>query len=173
MCNKTIETAQAEWEMEQGLMPKKTEFLVDHSFVEKLPEILSTIDKVIAAVRVQTETDRNLILVSDEDFTQATSRCALLNKQRDLIKAEIKEVKSEYIKMEKLIKRINKKCCTHYNGTGIYHIGYCGLRFLKVAVCDDCGEAQYIGSPFWGWLMDIVFFMSNGRIFILEEVKTS
>lgn len=75
------------------------------------------------------------------------------------------------MKMDKIAKRINTKCCTHYNGTKVYQIGFCGLRFLKVAVCTDCGEAQYIGSPFWGWLMDIVFSQSNGKITITETVQ--
>lgn len=97
MCNTTIEKAQAEWEAEQQRIPQKVEFAVDHSFVEKLPHILSSVDRVIEVIKKQTEIDRNLILTTDADFEQAKERSAQLNKQKALIEAEIKQVKSEYM----------------------------------------------------------------------------
>lgn len=58
-----------------------------------------------------------------------------------------------------------KDCCTHYNGSGLFNIGYAVLPCFKVAICLDCGEVTMICNSFFAWLFDIFFSLFwNGDI---------
>lgn len=81
-------------ELEQA--PQTIEFVVDNGFVKKLPEILSNVEKLKQFALAQTEKDRALVLVSDEDFDEARKRCAQLNKVIQGIDGKRKSVKAEY-----------------------------------------------------------------------------
>lgn len=81
-------------ELEQA--PQTIEFVVDNGFVAKLPEILSNVEKLKQFALAQTEKDRALVLVSDEDFDVARKRCAQLNKVIQGIDSKRKSVKAEY-----------------------------------------------------------------------------
>lgn len=88
---------------------RELEFVVDESFVEHLPEILSNIETIKKAVAEQTETDRTLILQTDEDFERARKRCAELNKINTQIDDQRKRVKREYIKPYELFDKALKE----------------------------------------------------------------
>lgn len=92
-----LETAVAELEAAKKSVPQKIEFTVQ-DFADKLPTILSNAQELIQWAKSRTEIDRNLILRTDEDFDQARTRCAQLNKLIELIETKRKEVKRVYIK---------------------------------------------------------------------------
>ena len=96
--NADIETALQEFNAEQEREKQTVEFVVDEDFVKKLPQILSNLDEIKAVVEAGIETDRNLVLATDEDFYKARKRCADLNKINAQIDEERKRVKKEYIK---------------------------------------------------------------------------
>lgn len=96
--NADIETALQEFNAEQEREKQTVEFVVDEDFVKKLPQILSNLDEIKTVVEAGTETDRNLVLATDEDFDKARKRCADLNKINAQIDEERKRVKKEYIK---------------------------------------------------------------------------
>lgn len=77
-------------------MPVTVEFTVQMDFVQKLPEILSNIEKIKSWATARTENDRTLILRTDEDFEKARERCAEINKIIKSIDDKRKEVKKEY-----------------------------------------------------------------------------
>ena len=72
------------------------EFVVNGDFVKQLPAILSNIEEIKAEITERTETDRNLVLQTDEDFDRARKRCAELNKVNEAIDKKRKEVKKQY-----------------------------------------------------------------------------
>lgn len=74
------------------------EFLVDGSFVQKLPEILSNVKELKAFAEEQTRLDRQLVLVTDDDFKAAQSRCADINKVITDIEGKRKQIKRAYMK---------------------------------------------------------------------------
>lgn len=96
--NADFETALQEFEAEQVNEKQALEFVVDESFIKRLPEIISNLEAIKGAIIERTETDRNLVLVTDEDFDKARKRCADLNKINAQIDEERKRVKKEYIK---------------------------------------------------------------------------
>ena len=61
-----------------------------------MPQILSNINDVREFIAQQTETDRNLVLQTSEDFERARKRCADLNKIAQQMDEERKRVKREY-----------------------------------------------------------------------------
>ena len=77
-------------------MPVTVEFTVQMDFVQKLPQILSNIEKIKSWATARTENDRTLILRTDEDFEKARERCAEINKIIKSIDDKRKEVKKEY-----------------------------------------------------------------------------
>lgn len=77
-------------------MPVTVEFTVQMDFVQKLPQILSNIEKIKNWATTRTENDRALILCTDEDFEKARERCAEINKIIKSIDDKRKEVKKEY-----------------------------------------------------------------------------
>ena len=77
-------------------IPQSVEFSVSTDFISNLPQILSNIEEVRQWAVSQTETDRSLKLVSDEDFDTAKKRCAEINKVVQRIDDKRKEVKKAY-----------------------------------------------------------------------------
>lgn len=77
-------------------MPVTVEFTVQMDFVQKLPQILSNIEKIKSWATARTENDRTLILRTDDDFEKARERCAEINKIIKSIDDKRKEVKKEY-----------------------------------------------------------------------------
>lgn len=108
--NNDFETALQEFEAEQANEKQSLEFVVDESFIKSLPQIMSNLDAIETAVMERTETDRNLVLVTDEDFANAKKRCAELNKIVSSIEEERKRIKKEYLKpleqFENKVKRV-------------------------------------------------------------------
>ena len=96
--NTDFETALQEFEAEQANEKQALEFVVDESFIKRLPEIISNLEAIKGAIIERTEADRNLVLVTDEDFDKARKRCAELNKIVSQIDEERKRVKREYVK---------------------------------------------------------------------------
>lgn len=74
------------------------EFIVNDDFVKSLPQIISNINEIKAEITERTETDRTLVLQTEEDFDNARKRCAELNKVADAIDKKRREVKKEYNK---------------------------------------------------------------------------
>lgn len=77
-------------------IPQSVEFSVSTDFISNLPQILSNIEEVRQWAVSQTETDRSLKLVSDDDFDTAKKRCAEINKVVQRIDDKRKEVKKAY-----------------------------------------------------------------------------
>lgn len=77
-------------------IPQTIEFKVQDDFVKKLPEILSNVAQIKQWAIERTEEDRNLVLVSDEDFEIGKKRCAEINKVIQNIDAKRKDVKKRY-----------------------------------------------------------------------------
>lgn len=90
--------------------PKAIEFEVNNDFVKKLPEIISNVMEIEKWAYAQTESDRNLVLVTDEDFDNAKKRCADINKVVSSIDDKRKAVKKAYsepiVEFEKALKRV-------------------------------------------------------------------
>ena len=95
MCTTTMESALAELEVAQKKMPQKIEFVVE-DFTKNLPEIISNCKNLQAWAQERTELDRSLVLQTEEDFEQARTRCATLNKIKEQVDAKRKEVKKLY-----------------------------------------------------------------------------
>lgn len=76
---------------------KTLDFTVNYDFVKHLPEIISNIDELKKGIKAQTEIDRTLTLVSEEDFEIAKKRCADLNKVKTQIETRRKDIKKDYI----------------------------------------------------------------------------
>lgn len=95
MCTTTMESALAELEVAQKKMPQKIEFVVE-DFTKNLPEIISNCKNLQAWAQERTELDRSLVLTTEEDFEQARTRCATLNKIKEQVDAKRKEVKKLY-----------------------------------------------------------------------------
>lgn len=88
-----METNLQEIKRQTGTM----EFLVDGSFVQKLPEILSNVKELKAFAEEQTRLDRQLVLVTDDDFKAAQSRCADINRVITDIEGKRKQIKRAYM----------------------------------------------------------------------------
>ena len=89
-----METNLQEIKRQTGTM----EFLVDGSFVQKLPEILSNVKELKAFAEEQTRLDRQLVLVTEDDFKAAQSRCADINRVITDIEGKRKQIKRAYMK---------------------------------------------------------------------------
>ena len=84
-------------ELEKPTAPATIEFKVNGDFVEKLPQILSNISEIRKWAIAATETDRSLVLQTDEDFDKARTRCADIMKTIDSIETGRKSVKKDYL----------------------------------------------------------------------------
>lgn len=109
---KTFEATFAE--IEEKPQVKSIAFFVDDSFRNALPSaIISNFDEVMAFVEQQTENDLNLVLTTDEDFEAAEKRCAELNKLKQNIDAQRKEVKkawnAPYTEFEDKCKKLTER----------------------------------------------------------------
>lgn len=82
----------------ESVQREPLEFIVNDDFVKRLPQIISNIDEIKAEITERTETDRNLVLTTQEDFDKARKRCADLNKVAEAIDKKRREVKKEYNK---------------------------------------------------------------------------
>lgn len=103
-----FEKAIAELSQEQ-YTPKSIEFTVQEDFMRNLPAIVSNLAEVKAWAEEQTKADRNLVLVSEEDFENAKERSAALNKQIKLIEDKRKEVKKEYNRPYEIFEKAAKE----------------------------------------------------------------
>ena len=84
-------------ELEKPTAPTTIEFKVNGDFVEKLPQILSNISEIRKWAIAATETDRSLVLQTDEDFDKARTRSADIMKIIDSIETGRKSVKKDYL----------------------------------------------------------------------------
>ena len=96
MSDKNIERAVAE--LEAAERHGEISFEVKDDFVKQLPEILSNIEAVKDWAIATTQHDKTLILETDEDFENAKTRCADINRIIKAIDGKRKEVKDEYNK---------------------------------------------------------------------------
>ena len=103
-----FETAIAELNKQQ-YMPKSIEFTVQEDFINNLPAIVSNLEQVEQWAIVQTEQDRSLVLLTDEDFENAKERSAQLNKQIKLIEDKRKEIKKAYIQPYEVFEKASKR----------------------------------------------------------------
>lgn len=103
-----FETTIAELNQEQHIS-RSIEFTVQEDFMKNLPSIVSNLAEVKAWAEEQTKADRNLLLVSEEDFENAKERSAALNKQIKLIEDKRKEVKKEYNRPYEIFEKAAKE----------------------------------------------------------------
>ena len=103
-----FETAIAELNKDQYI-PQSIEFTVQEDFINNLPTIVSNLEQVEAWAIKQTEADRNLILLTDEDFENARERSAKLNKQIKLIEDKRKEIKKAYNQPYEVFEKASKR----------------------------------------------------------------
>ena len=103
-----IETAIAELNKEQHA-PQSIEFTVQEDFINNLPKIVSNLEQVEAWAIAQTEQDRNLVLLTEEDFETAKERSAQLNKQIKLIEDKRKEIKKAYTQPYEVFEKASKR----------------------------------------------------------------
>lgn len=103
-----IETAIAELNQQQYI-PQSIEFTVQEDFINNLPQIVSNLEQVEAWAIAQTEMDRKLVLLTEEDFENAKERSAQLNKQIKLIEDKRKEIKKAYNKPYEIFEKASKR----------------------------------------------------------------
>ncbi len=103
-----IEAAIAELNKEQHV-PKSIEFMVQEDFINNLPAIVSNLEEVERWAIEQTEQDRNLVLLTEEDFENARERSAKLNKQIKLIEDKRKEIKKAYNQPYEVFEKASKR----------------------------------------------------------------
>lgn len=104
-----IETAIEELNKQQNVS-QSIEFMVQEDFINNLPTIISNLEQVEQWAIAQTQNDRTMVLLTDEDFDNAKERSAQLNKQIKLIEDKRKEIKKAYNQpyeaFEKATKRV-------------------------------------------------------------------
>ena len=61
-------------------------------------------------------------------------------------------------------------CCTHYNGTKCYVVGYAILPCFRVALCQDCEDVQVVCNKFFTFLFKLIYPLWNGKIISICEV---
>lgn len=88
---KAIETFNA-----MATVPQSIDFVVKDDFVKNLPAIISNIQELGVWAKSQTESDRMLLLVTDEDFEKATARCAQIRKIIKKIDSDRSYIKKLY-----------------------------------------------------------------------------
>ena len=103
-----FETAIAELNKEQ-YVPQSIEFTVQEDFINNLPQIVSNLEQVERWAIAQTEKDRNLVLLTEEDFENAKERSAKLNKQIKLIEDKRKEIKKAYNQPYEVFEKASKR----------------------------------------------------------------
>lgn len=103
-----IEKAIAELNKEQYI-PKSIEFTVQEDFVKNLPQIVSNLAEVKSWAEQQTKADREITLLTEEDFDTARERCAKLNKMIKFIEDKRKEVKKEYNRPYDIFEKATKE----------------------------------------------------------------
>ena len=103
-----IETAIAELNKEQHI-PRSIEFTVQEDFAKNLPQIVSNLAEVKAWAEEQTKADREIVLLTEEDFENARERCAKLNKMIKFIEDKRKEVKKEYNRPYEIFEKAAKE----------------------------------------------------------------
>lgn len=81
-----------------AVVPSSIEFTVQEDFVKNLPNVLSNIEETKQWAITQTQADRNLILLTEEDYDNAKKRCANINKIIKSVEDKRKWVKAEYVK---------------------------------------------------------------------------
>lgn len=103
-----FETAIAELNKEQYI-PRSIEFTVQEDFAKNLPQIVSNLAEVKAWAEEQTKLDREIVLLTDDDFDNARERCAKLNKLIKFIEDKRKEVKKEYNRPYDIFEKATKE----------------------------------------------------------------
>lgn len=103
-----IETAIAELNKEQYI-PRSIEFTVQEDFARNLPQIVSNLAEVKEWAEQQTKADREITLLTEEDFENARERCAKLNKMIKFIEDKRKEVKKEYNRPYEIFEKATKE----------------------------------------------------------------
>lgn len=77
-------------------IPRSIEFTVQEDFVKNLPDIVSNLAEVKKWAEEQTKYDREMVLITDDDFENAKARSTDLNKKITQIENKRKEIKREY-----------------------------------------------------------------------------
>ena len=103
-----IETAISELATEEKV-PSTIEFMVQEDFINHLPVIVSNLEQIERWAIEQTERDRNVVLLTDEDFENAKLRSTQLNKQIKLIEDKRKEIKRMYNEPYEMFEKASKK----------------------------------------------------------------
>lgn len=67
-------------------------------------------------------------------------------------------------------KKVNFYCCHHERNKNMYHLGYVGLKFFKVAVCLDCEKVQFIGGKIGKILYPTAKRLYFNRITIIKTI---
>lgn len=79
-----------------AVVPSSIEFTVQEDFINNLPQIISNVEQLGLWAKAQTESDKNLILTSDDDFDKAKKRCADIKKVVKSINDKRISVKKAY-----------------------------------------------------------------------------
>ena len=79
-----------------SVVPQSIEFTVQEDFINNLPQIISNVEQLAVWAKAQTESDKNLILTSDDDFDKAKRRCADIKKVVKSINDKRISVKKTY-----------------------------------------------------------------------------
>lgn len=79
-----------------AVVPSSIEFTVQEDFINNLPQIISNVEQLAVWAKAQTESDKNLILTSDDDFDKAKKRCADIKKVVKSINDKRISVKKAY-----------------------------------------------------------------------------
>lgn len=79
-----------------AVVPSSIEFTVQEDFINNLPHIISNVEQLAVWAKAQTESDKNLILTSDDDFDKAKKRCADIKKVVKSINDKRISVKKAY-----------------------------------------------------------------------------
>lgn len=59
-------------------------------------------------------------------------------------------------------------CCTHYNGTNEYILGYIIFPFINVVMCKDCGEVQSISKGISAGIEKLLLPFWNGKVYLSD-----
>lgn len=58
-------------------------------------------------------------------------------------------------------------CCTHYNGTKAFKLGYWKSKKFRFAICKDCETPTLIATKFWSWVfINFGQYIFDGKIYI-------
>ena len=80
-------------------VPQSMDFVVKDDFVKNLPQILSNVKELGEWAKRQTESDRNLILTTDDDFENAKKRTIEFEKNKTAHMDKLSQLQAEFDKI--------------------------------------------------------------------------